>query len=171
MAFLLARCHPREASVMQNAQVSPLGTHANSAPSRKAFFSIVSAPGVLYRHGNVRRQGILSGRSSWRKSAMCAALKTSDPLLPLQTLTRRRANRVTIPSQQQGYETWLSVSAQNMVRCHENTFAAYSGRRAGVPVAGQEAHGRQAALRLYDGCGKQISALLLRQDDGILLHS
>ena len=102
---------------------------------------------------------------------MCAALKTSDPLLPLQTLTRRRANRVTIPSQQQGYETWLSVSAQNMVRCHENTFAAYSGRRAGVPVAGQEAHGRQAALRLHDGCGKQISALLLRQDDGILLHS
>gem|GEM_PF-3678811 len=34
---------------MQNAQVSPFGTHANSVPSRKAFFSIVSAPARFTR--------------------------------------------------------------------------------------------------------------------------
>ena len=48
-AFLLALCQPRLASVMQNGHVSPYGTHAHSAPSRIAFFSVVSAPARFTR--------------------------------------------------------------------------------------------------------------------------
>ena len=47
MASFDAFCQPREASMMQNAQVSPLGIHAHCAPSRSAFFTVVSTPARL----------------------------------------------------------------------------------------------------------------------------
>ena len=43
-AFFDMYCHPLDAKVMQNEQVSPFGTQANCAPSRMAFFKVVSAP-------------------------------------------------------------------------------------------------------------------------------
>ena len=45
----LAGSQPLEASVAQNAQLSPLGTHAHSARSRIAFFIVVSAPARFTR--------------------------------------------------------------------------------------------------------------------------
>jgi len=47
--LLLAFCQPLLASVMQNGQVSPCGAQAHSAPSRTAFFRVVSAPARLTR--------------------------------------------------------------------------------------------------------------------------
>ena len=50
---------------------------------------------------------------------------------------------------------------------HDRISAACSGRRAGVPVPEQEACRGQAVLCVHDGCGKQVSAHLLRKSSGL----
>lgn len=42
---------------------------------------------------------------------------------------------------------------------------------AGISVPGQEACRGKAVLCVHDGCGKQVSAPLLRQGDGLFFHS